>query len=371
MPITAIQPITDFSVIVPPTPTAPAELVSVASDLVTTPTSSTVVTLGETQPLRTALFDASGQLVTGTRFQSSESQALAGELQSAIGASSARFDSFAAALTAATVGGTGTGGTGGTATGAGAGGTGGTSPSFAALALEMSILNAAGLTSAGSANASSPTDFSGVLGTQLELAIAGIGTGTGTATATGNAVNATTTAATAPSPALAAANANTVTAIPTTPTATATPATATATPANATAVTPAGAVTATTTPAAATATGTPTPAIATPTATTAGATAATGTTGTAGTAPITTTGTAGAPMTAADVLQRLVADVTGRAVSNLIDPGFASTSAGMFVSAAIFRAMNNDALSSTTMGTADIAGTPAAPVTAIQAPRPV
>ena len=347
MAITAIQPITNFSFIMPASSTAPAEVVSVASDFVTTPTSSTIVTLGETQPTFQPLFDATGQLMSpGTTAVTSQSEALANELTIALSNSASSFDAFAAALN-------------GTATNGTAAGSAG----LDALALETNILNGAGLSGAGLLNSSSPTDFSGILGTNLELAIAGIGTGGGGTAATGTLnpnpgalnVAATNALLTTPTPATAPVTGAPITA----PTVTAPPAIAPAaiaptvtapTPIAPPAIAPAATVPAATVPIA-----------------TAPAVTATPTTTTPVAPAIAATGIAPVGLTPADVLQALVADVNGRAVANLIDPGFASTSAGLFVSATIFRAMNGPLMPG--IGTADIAGNPPPEVTAIVAAR--
>lgn len=361
MPITAIQPITDFSTIVPATPVAPTEVVSVAADLVTTPTSSTVVTLGEAQPLTQPLFDSSGNLVSpGTRVSTTESQALQSELQSSLEtpSASAAFDSFAAALNASIVGTTGA-----ASRNAGA----------SVLALQENLLNAANLANENllnaAAGASSTTDFTGLLTSDVELAIAGIGTGAGNGAASGQLSPIAITSNPAAAPATPFTPLAPATLTPaTTPTATVTPAAAPpaiATPAVATPATLAPAIAGTGLVAAPAAAAPATPAAATPATPATG----TGTVATGAAATGTTTAPAGIP-TPADVLQGLVSDVMGRAVANLIDPGFASTAAGLFVSAAIFRA-HNDAMSTTTMGTADTAGTPAAPVTAMRPAQPV
>jgi hypothetical protein len=65
------------------------------------------------------------------------------------------------------------------------------------------------------------------------------------------------------------------------------------------------------------------------------------------------------------LLQSLVADVNARAAANLIDPGFAATSAGLFISAAVFRASGTGAVT-TGMGIADTAGAPPPEVTAVR-----
>jgi hypothetical protein len=352
MAITAIQPITNFSMILPPTAVAPAEVVSVASDFVTTPTSSTIVTLGETQPTAQPLFDSSGQLVAqGTEVQTLQSQVLASELTAAVNASSSSFDSFASALNVNVNTALGTGTTTGNL-------------DLATLALELNILNASGLSAAGLANASNTADFSGILGTNVELAIAGIGTGGGGTSATGtlnpnaNALN------------VAATNA-VLTAPTTTPTTTTT--TAVITPVTAPTATAPAAVAPIATAPVATAPAATAPAATVPVATVPIATAppatATPVTETPVTPAIAAMGTAPVGLTPADVLQQLIADVNGRAVANLIDPGFASTSAGLFVSAAIFRAMNGPLMPG--IGTADIAGNPPAEVTALQPARAV
>jgi hypothetical protein len=228
--------------------------------------------------------------------------------------------------------------------------------------LESSILNGAGLSGTGLLNAGSSTDFSGIIGTSLELAIAGIGSGnggtaaTGTLNTTGNGLNVAATNAV-----LAAPGVNTAgTTTPATATTTTTP-TGTAAPVVAAAIPPVAVAPAAVPP-------TPPVPVATPTPPAATAATGTATTPPAAATPVAATGTVPAGLTPADVLQQLVADVNGRAVANLIDPGFASTSAGMFVSAAIFRASNNEAI---TIGTADIAGVPPAEVTAMQPARAV
>lgn len=348
--ITSIQPITNFSAILPATAVSPQEEVSLAADFVTTPTSSTIVTLGQAQPLSGPLFDSSGNLVTpGTTAQTSDSQALANELQAALTTSPAAtgFDNFSITLNVsntntfnATL-----------------------NAELQSLALGTDLLNASGLANANLLNAAGAgsNDFTGLLASDVALAIAGIGTGSGANTANGqlspNAVAVTPTT----TPPTTATNTGAAVAPATAATAVATPAVATPAVATPAVATPAVATPAVATPA------TVTPAIATP-ATLGPAIAGTGLgTTTTATTPTTTAAPAGTTaLTPADVLQQLVSDVTGRAVANLVDPGFASTSAGLFVAAAVFRAGN-----ALPLGTADTAGTPPPEVTAAQPARAV
>lgn len=350
MPIMSIQPIANFSAIMPATAVSPQEEVSIAADFVTTPTSSTVVTLGETQPLFGPLFDSSGNLVTpGTTAQTSDSQALANELQAALTSSSTStgFDNLSITLNV-----TNTNTTNLTL-----------NAELQALALGNNLLNTSGLANANLLNATGAgsNDFTGLLASDVELSIAGIGTGSGANTANGqlspNAVAVTPTT----TPPTTATNTGAAVTPATAATAVATPAVATPAVATPAVATPAVATPALATPAIVT------PAIATP-ATLGPAIAGTGlgTTTTPTTTATATTPAGTGALTPADVLQRLVSDVTGRAVANLIDPGFASTSASMFVSAAVFRAGNNLPL-----GTADTAATPPPEVTAAQPARAV
>jgi hypothetical protein len=329
--ITSIQPITNFSAIMPATAVSPQEEVSLAADFVTTPTSSTIVTLGEAHPWSGSLFDSSGNLITpGTTAQTAESKALANELQAALTSSPplTGFDNISISLNVSNT-------TNVTL-----------NAELQALAFRTNFLNTSDLINANLLNAigAGSNDFTGLLASNVQLSIAGIGTGSGANAASGqlspNAVAVTPT---------------------TTPPTTATTTGAALTPAAATpaVATPAIATPAVATPAVAT------PAIATPAvATPAIATPAVATPATVTPAVATPAGTS--PLTPADVLQQLVSDVTGRALANLIDPGFASTSAGLFVSAAVFRAGNNLPL-----GTADTAGAPPPAVTAAQPARAV
>lgn len=334
MAITAIQPITNFSTILPATAISPPEVVSIASDFVTTPTTSAVVTLGTARPAFQPLFDSTGQLVSAGSFrQTPQSQALADELARALNpptTGNASNAGNAAALARL---------------------------EFDLLMFEMNLLNSSSLIGSNLLNAglgTGTTDFSGVLATEVELAIAGIGTGSGANAASGvlnpNAIAIVNTVATAPATPTTIRTGATI-APATVPAAVAPPAVApivTAPPA----IAPPATVPAATAP----------PAIAplTTLATTPAPAAGTTTPAAGNTVP---------GNTAADVLQRLVADVTGRAAANLIDPGFAATSASLFASAAIFRASGTAATPG--LGTADIAGTPAPAVTAAQPARPV
>ncbi len=333
MAITAIQPITNFSTVLPATAVSLPQELSVASDVVTTPTSSTIVTLGETQPLTQPLFDSSGNLVSpGTTARTSDSQALANELQTALTSSSASsgFGNISVTLNVST--------------------TSSTRVDLSSLALEMSLLNASGLVNSNLLNAVSAagtSGFSGLLATEVELALAGIGSRSGNGAASG-ALNAN-----------AIAVNNLVAATPTVASAPATPATVTVAQAQATVAT------ATVPPAVAPAAIAPpatVPAATVPVATAPAVTASPTAIATPTPLPF---ATAVPGITPADVLQRLVADVTGRAVANLVDPGFAATSASLFASVAVFRA------SSLPAGTATVAGTPTPAVTAVRPSRAV
>jgi hypothetical protein len=395
MAISSIQPITNFSMILPATPVSPREMLSVASDLVTTPSASAVVTLGTAQPLSPPLFNSAGLIdfanggglsgfptngvslgAPGSVGQTPQSQALADDLSSALNDSSST--GFASALAAATqnIATNTSTTTGGTTNGAAA--TSGSSASMSAL---NNLINAnldLAITGLNSIDTTTSA-LNGTLAADVQLALVGIGAGAGTTAAVGTPSPTTTPSANglvaAPTVTATPATAGTTTAGTTTTGATATGTTATGTTAAGTTTTgPATTPPATTTPAplpAAPATVTPpTPASSTTTAgaVTPTATPAVGTT-TATTPPGTAAGTFGTALpgtSPAAVLQSLVADVNARAAANLIDPGFAATSAALFVSAAVFRASGNGAAATTAIGTADTAGAPPPEVTAVR-----
>lgn len=350
MAISAIQPITNFSTLLPATSVSPPELLSVAADFVTTANARAVVTIGDAEPVSQPVFDTAGRPLTpGTTAQTTQSRALADELQAGLNTLTGLNSSTTTFININNI----------AVFNAQNGSASTSNLDFARLALEMNLLNAANNT--GLLNSTNTADFSGVLAVEVQLALARIGTGNtntaviGTANgATGNNILGTPGAATtltAPITPATVAPATVPTA--TVPTATVPPAIAPA------ATAPVAAVPAATVP-----TAIAPPALTVPTATGA-------TTATTPATPATTTAAGATPTgvpTAAEALRQLVSDVTGRAVANLMDPGFASTSANLFVAAAVVRANNGTAPIG--LSTADIAGNPPFEVTTVQPARP-